>query len=174
MSFFSLPHCRDRALALQPTSVSVLGSGATHPCGTHHWHTQPLTRAYAHDCCAYAAPAVCSAVDDAGLEDATAAMGELAFEDGDGDDDEEEFTERKLPDHACTYCGIHDPASVVFCLTSKKWFCNSRGNTSGSHIVNHLIRAKHREVQLHHDGPLGDTTLECYNCGYGIRCDVIV
>ena len=65
----------------------------------------------------------------------------------------------------CRYCGIHDPASVVFCLSTKKWFCNSRGNTSGSHIVNHLIRAKCRDVQLHSEGPLGDTILECYNCG---------
>lgn len=41
----------------------------------------------------------------------------------------------------------------------------SRGNTSASHIINHLVRAKHREVALHADGPLGDTILECYNCG---------
>ena len=34
-----------------------------------------------------------------------------------------------------------------------------------SHIINHLVRAKHKEVTLHKDGPLGDTTLECYNCG---------
>ncbi|CAN7028274.1 unnamed protein product [Brassica oleracea var. botrytis] len=47
----------------------------------------------------------------------------------------------------------------------RKWFCNSRGNTSGSHIVNHLVRAKHKEVCLHRDSPLGDTILECYNCG---------
>ncbi|KAJ6389130.1 hypothetical protein OIU77_027473 [Salix suchowensis] len=46
-----------------------------------------------------------------------------------------------------------------------KWFCNSRGNTSGSHIVNHLVRAKHKEVCLHKDSPLGETILECYNCG---------
>lgn len=31
----------------------------------------------------------------------------------------------------CSYCGIHDPACVVYCNTSKKWFCNGRGNTSG-------------------------------------------
>ena len=60
-----------------------------------------------------------------------------------------------LPEHACRYCGIHDPASVVFCNICKKWFCNSRGSTSGSHIVNHLVRAKHKEVTLHKDGPLG-------------------
>ena len=33
-----------------------------------------------------------------------------------------------------------------------------------SHIVNHLVRAKHKEVTLHKDGPLGETVLECYNC----------
>eukprot|EP00850_Spirogloea_muscicola_P023677 SM000376S13709 [mRNA] locus=s376:7270:15934:- [translate_table: standard] len=36
---------------------------------------------------------------------------------------------------------------------------------SGSHIVNHLVRTKHKEVCLHKDSPLGETTLECYNCG---------
>ena len=28
------------------------------------------------------------------------------------------------------YCGIHDPAAVVMCTSTKKWFCNGRGNTS--------------------------------------------
>ena len=41
----------------------------------------------------------------------------------------------------------------------------SRGSTSGSHIVNHLVRAKCKEVTLHKDGPLGETVLECYACG---------
>ncbi|ESK90181.1 atp-dependent helicase nam7 [Moniliophthora roreri MCA 2997] len=70
-----------------------------------------------------------------------------------------------LPPHACSYCGIHSPASVVKCLICNKWFCNSRGNTSASHIVNHLVRAKHKEVILHADSPLGETAPECYNCG---------
>ncbi|KAJ3760813.1 ATP dependent helicase [Lentinula raphanica] len=70
-----------------------------------------------------------------------------------------------LPPHACSYCGIHSPASVVKCLVCSKWFCNSRGNTSASHIVNHLVRAKHKEVILHAESPLGETTPECYNCG---------
>jgi regulator of nonsense transcripts 1 len=34
-----------------------------------------------------------------------------------------------------------------------------------SHIINHLVRAKTKEVTLHKDGPLGETVLECYNCG---------
>ncbi|KAF8350432.1 ATP dependent helicase [Amanita rubescens] len=70
-----------------------------------------------------------------------------------------------LPPHACSYCGIHSPASVVKCLICSKWFCNSRGNTSASHIVNHLVRSKHKEVILHAESPLGETTPECYNCG---------
>lgn len=65
----------------------------------------------------------------------------------------------------CRYCGIHNPSSVVKCLTCNKWFCSARGNTSSSHIVNHLVRARHKEVQLHPASSLGDTILECYNCG---------
>ncbi|XP_065837175.1 regulator of nonsense transcripts 1-like [Oscarella lobularis] len=83
----------------------------------------------------------------------------------DENEEDETIYTRDLPDHACKYCGIHDPSAVVFCIQTRKWFCNGRGNTSGSHIVNHLVRARAKEVQLHKDGPLGDTTLECYNCG---------
>ncbi|KAK9479226.1 P-loop containing nucleoside triphosphate hydrolase protein [Lipomyces japonicus] len=81
------------------------------------------------------------------------------------DEEEEEEGEVVLPEHACTYCGIYSPASVVRCAQCNKWFCNSRGNTSSSHIVNHLVRARHKEVCLHADSDLGATTLECYNCG---------
>jgi len=65
----------------------------------------------------------------------------------------------------CSYCGISDPATLVMCNATKRWFCNSRGNTSGSHIIHHLVRSKHKEVTLHKDGPLGETVLECYSCG---------
>ncbi|KAJ5247534.1 hypothetical protein N7468_002517 [Penicillium chermesinum] len=73
--------------------------------------------------------------------------------------------DKELPEHACAYCGIHNPSSVVKCLPCNKWFCSARGNTSSSHIVNHLVRARHKEVQLHPASSLGDTILECYNCG---------
>ncbi|PLB36416.1 putative regulator of nonsense transcripts [Aspergillus candidus] len=63
--------------------------------------------------------------------------------------------EKELPPHACAYCGIHNASSVVKCLSCSKWFCSARGNTSSSHI----------EVQLHPASSLGDTILECYNCG---------
>ena len=36
---------------------------------------------------------------------------------------------------------------------------------SHSHIINHLVRSKCKEVSLHRDSPLGETVLECYNCG---------
>ncbi|XP_063703099.1 regulator of nonsense transcripts 1 homolog [Culicoides brevitarsis] len=90
-------------------------------------------------------------------------INELKFEE---DEDEEVVTSNQdLPEHSCKYCGIHDPSCVVMCNICKRWFCNGRGNTSGSHIVNHLVRAKHKEVTLHSDGPLGETVLECYSCG---------
>lgn len=81
------------------------------------------------------------------------------------DEDALDYTTRELPKHACAYCGLHDPASVVKCVTTEKWFCNSRGNTSGSHIIQHLVRSKNKEVSLHPESPLGETVLECYNCG---------
>jgi regulator of nonsense transcripts 1 len=100
---------------------------------------------------------------DGNLDEVTNSVKGLNFE----DNEEEEGAEytRDLPEHACRYCGFHDQAAVVYCLQSKKWFCNGRGNTSGSHIINHLVRSRAKEVQLHKDGPLGDTILECYNCG---------
>ncbi|RQM07359.1 hypothetical protein DH86_00003096, partial [Scytalidium sp. 3C] len=73
--------------------------------------------------------------------------------------------EKELPAHACAYCGIHNPKCVIKCLGCSKWFCSARGNATSSHIVNHLVRARHKEVQLHPDSALGDTVLECYNCG---------
>lgn len=43
--------------------------------------------------------------------------------------------------------------------------CLTSCSLTSSHIVNHLVRAKCKEVTLHKDGPLGETVLECYNCG---------
>lgn len=70
-----------------------------------------------------------------------------------------------LPAHHCRYCGIHTPSSVVKCNVCSKWFCNAKGVTGASHIINHLVRARHRDVQLHSDSALGDSILECYACG---------
>lgn len=95
----------------------------------------------------------------------TSGMGELQFAEEDDDEQLGGMDNPDLPAHSCKYCGINEPSTVVNCNICKKWFCNGRGNTSGSHIVNHLVRAKHREVTLHADGPLGETVLECYSCG---------
>jgi regulator of nonsense transcripts 1 len=62
-----------------------------------------------------------------------------------GRDEEDDLVPfQDLPEHACSYCGIHSPSSVVKCVTCNKWFCNSRGNSSSSHIVTHLVRARHK------------------------------
>ncbi|KAI9030415.1 RNA helicase-domain-containing protein [Hyaloraphidium curvatum] len=71
----------------------------------------------------------------------------------------------RLPVRGSRYCGIHTASSVVKCATCSKYFCNGRGSTSGSHIINHLVKSKHKEVSLHPESPLGETLLECYNCG---------
>ncbi|EFJ52298.1 hypothetical protein VOLCADRAFT_86581, partial [Volvox carteri f. nagariensis] len=84
------------------------------------------------------------------------------------DEAEEEPTvtvPEKPPEWACAYCGIHNPACVVKCLSTNKWFCNGRVHGSGSCIILHLVKSKNKEVQLHKDSPLGDTVLECYASG---------
>lgn len=66
---------------------------------------------------------------------------------------------------ACSYCGLNLTTCAVKCQVCDKWFCNSRSQTPGSHIIYHLARSKHKEVSLHSTNPLGDDTLECYICG---------
>lgn len=39
----------------------------------------------------------------------------------------------------CRYCGVQNPACVVKCLSSGKWFCNGRMGSSGSCIIVHLV-----------------------------------
>jgi len=90
---------------------------------------------------------------------------EFNFEDTEENDLDFVTEDQNEHKECCQYCGIHNPNCLVKCLTCEKWFCNSRGNTSGSHIVSHLVRSKHKEVGLHPDSPLGEITLECYNCG---------
>ena len=89
-------------------------------------------------------------------------------DDDDDDDDHVEYiedTSDTLPEHACAYCGIHTPASVVRCNACQKWFCNSRhGTGSASHIITHLVRARHKEVGLHPESALGEIVPECYQC----------
>lgn len=79
------------------------------------------------------------------------------------DDDE---LNMEIPPHACSYCGICGPASVAKCLNCNKWFCNAKTpGTGASHLISHLVKARHKEIVLHHLSPLGETVLECYNCG---------
>ncbi|PHJ19109.1 rna helicase (upf2 interacting domain) protein, partial [Cystoisospora suis] len=79
-----------------------------------------------------------------------------------------EEKKKERPAHACAYCGISSPDSVLKCCCCNKYFCNSpcsTGGSIGSHVIFHLVRSHHNEVMLHPDGPLGDCTLECFQCG---------
>ncbi|GMT27754.1 hypothetical protein PFISCL1PPCAC_19051, partial [Pristionchus fissidentatus] len=81
------------------------------------------------------------------------------------DVDEDGIMPADLPPHACRYCGVHEEASVAQCTVCKKWFCNGKGVTSGSHLVHHMVRSQHKELCLHKDNELGETQLECFQCG---------
>uniref|UniRef100_A0A6U0THT0 Upf1 domain-containing protein n=1 Tax=Pinguiococcus pyrenoidosus TaxID=172671 RepID=A0A6U0THT0_9STRA len=104
--------------------------------------------------------------EDPKMDELEAAMDEnLQFDDYDDEAYDDEKNDYTPPAWACAYCGISDPQSVIKSVESGRWFCNSRGVTPGSHAVQHLVRARHKEVSLHPDSPLGDAVLECYNCG---------
>lgn len=98
----------------------------------------------------------------------TANVGALVDSD-DGEEQEQEqeggLEAAQHHEHACAYCGVHTPNSVIKCNTCNKWFCNSKSNSNSSHIVTHLVMSRHNQVSLHEESDLGDTTLECYNCG---------
>lgn len=78
--------------------------------------------------------------NQAAVEALAAGMSGLNFEET-GDEEGYEYGKGDFMEHACRYCGVQNPACVVRCNvpSCRKWFCNSRGNTSGSHIVNHLV-----------------------------------
>ena len=84
---------------------------------------------------------------------------------GQGQNKNEEAAQVATAEHACAYCGIDSPKCVIKCDTCNKWFCNSKNGTNSSHIVNHLVLSHHNIVSLHPDSDLGDSVLECYNCG---------
>lgn len=58
------------------------------------------------------------------------------------------FFAQHVPEHACSYCGIVDTAAVLMCNVCNKWFCNGGNSNTGSHIINHLVRAKHKVEYL--------------------------
>ncbi|GMF99825.1 unnamed protein product [[Candida] boidinii] len=106
-------------------------------------------------------------VDDDNKTD-TLSLYESTTDFSDFEDPSEDFALSKdveLPKEACAYCGISSPACVAKCNICNKWFCNNRTTGSGSHIITHLVTSKHNSISLHPDSDLGDTTLECYNCG---------
>ncbi|XP_042435914.1 regulator of nonsense transcripts 1 homolog [Zingiber officinale] len=101
----------------------------------------------------------------AAVDTLAAGMSEINFEET--GDEGYEFGQGNFTEHACGYCGVQNPGCIVRCNipTCRKWFCQLWGNAWGSHIVNHVVRAEHKEVLLHKDSPLGESILECYNCG---------
>lgn len=92
------------------------------------------------------------------------ALASLTLQEGE-DVDLEEDSLTPLPEHACNYCTVHNPTAVLKCNTCSRWFCNGKQGGSGAHIVQHLIRSKHRELSLHPDSKVGEANLECYACG---------
>lgn len=166
----------DDGLAALPAAALPAAALPNNAAPLNSKHSRRTNHALNHNhansnCDLTSAPVHPNAQSETALLDLTATLGDLDFEeeedgldDDEDDDDDNAQEEEKLPEHACAYCGIHDPECVVYDKASDKWFCNGRGKLPASHIIHHLVRSRHKEVSLHKDSPLGDTVLECYNC----------
>jgi len=71
--------------------------------------------------------------DDDEEEDVSDVSDEDEYDSSDDDDDDDDeavrlyttvdhYNEDALPEFACRYCGIHDPACVAKCVETDKWF----------------------------------------------------
>ncbi|KAG0436816.1 Regulator of nonsense transcripts 1 like protein [Dictyocoela muelleri] len=56
----------------------------------------------------------------------------------------------------CLYCQL--PSNLVKCLECSKHFCNTRTTSSVSHIVFHLVKARHKRIEI-------DSLIKCDFCG---------
>ena len=84
-------------------------------------------------------------------------------EDNREEEEEDKTTHGEQPVHACSYCGISNPACVVRCKKTNKWFCNSKtGALPASCVVFHLVKSRSNAIALHPDSPLGELEPACY------------
>ena len=106
-----------------------------------------------------------SPLDDDDDDDASEERDDVDDEDEDNREEEEEdkTTHGEQPAHACSYCGISNPACVVRCKKTNKWFCNSKtGALPASCVVFHLVKSRSNAIALHPDSPLGELEPACY------------
>ena len=80
-------------------------------------------------------------------------------------DEEESVSLNNLHKSTCTYCLNSNPKTLSQCYECKQYFCNSVMPEFGSHLIIHLVRAKHKTIKLHKESALGDIILECFFCG---------
>lgn len=123
-----------------PTPSDSLPSSAIDPSSSSSSDHRPPAPDHHHSESPASSKALRGGSTSQGVDTLVPGIGGLNFEET-GDDDGFEFGKGDFLEHACKYCGVSNPACVVRCNvpSCRKWFCNSRGNTSGSHIVNHLV-----------------------------------
>ena len=105
-----------------------------------------------------------SPLDDDDDDDDASERDDVDDEEEDNREEEEDKTTHgEQPVHACSYCGISNPACVVRCKKTNKWFCNSKtGALPASCVVFHLVKSRSNAIALHPDSPLGELEPACY------------
>lgn len=84
---------------------------------------------------------------DTAVRAVSVASGDPDFEEEEvGDDYDPAQKKEKLREHACAYCGTHDPACNVHNKANGRWYCNGREKLPGIYSSTHLMRSRRREA----------------------------
>ena len=65
---------------------------------------------------------------------------------------------------SCEYCACDDPRCLVRCKEDGRWFCNNKARNGGSHIINHLVKARAKTIELPASNQYSKIPLICYHC----------
>ena len=65
---------------------------------------------------------------------------------------------------SCEYCACDDPNCLVKCKEDGRWFCNNKGRNGASHIINHLVKAHAKTIELPDSNQYSKIPFKCYRC----------
>ncbi|EAY17561.1 regulator of nonsense transcripts 1, putative [Trichomonas vaginalis G3] len=78
--------------------------------------------------------------------------------------DDEPQEELVIDRPCCSYCLCDIPECLVKDKAIGRWFCNGRGKALHSHIIHHLVKSRHMEIELPPQNPYSQIPMTCYLC----------
>lgn len=64
----------------------------------------------------------------------------------------------------CAYCLCDIRECLVRDKATGRWFCNGHGKSMHSHIIHHLVKSRHMEIELPPENQYSQIPMSCYLC----------